>query len=134
MRGFQSFPYTRSFKPDTFIGSGQFKPTLSSSPTTSVNKGTLKNKFSTVYAATGIYTLTFNSGIVFPETPIFVFQSQCADITNTNRFEVTVITPWSNTTRAIVIQTSQAGTALDVPTDPENLVNFIVLAINNTGK
>jgi hypothetical protein len=85
--------------------------------------------FSVVYAATGLYTVTFtNTGVKFPtgQFPRIYVGSEMVDRTNTNRFDVKA-TGWVNATRSFVISAFQADSAFAPPSDAGNWINFMLV-------
>lgn len=85
-----------------------FAPNGTSDPVTANNHGPpgVKN-FTTVYAATGQYTITFPVDFAPPASTIFIVSAQCADLTN--YFEVVQIGAYDAVNRVLVIQAKRAA-------------------------
>jgi hypothetical protein len=86
-----------------------FAPNGTSDPATASNTGPrgIKN-FTTTYAATGQYTITFPADFAPPSDTTFVASAQPADLTNW--FAVTTIGAYNATTRQLVVQAHRSGT------------------------
>jgi hypothetical protein len=132
MDGFTGYP-VKTFRPGAYQGRLSFQTNGSSSPAATTHKGSLKGKCTIVYTATGIFTVTLSAGMAFPETPVILVTSQCADNTNTNQFWVTQTGEWNNTARSFVIQANQGTTAFAPPATAGNRINFEIGIINSTG-
>lgn len=85
-----------------------FAPNGTDNPLVASNKGPQGLKaFTTVYAATGQYTITFPADCAPPADTVFQLTAQCADLTG--YFEVVQIGAYDATTRALVVQAKRAG-------------------------
>lgn len=130
----------KGFLPETVIGTGRFRPNGTSNPSSVYFGGSLKGLFTVTYGATGLYTATFTpKGFKFPASrpPTILVGSTCADTTDTNRFQVSLIGDWNNTTRSFVIgswQSNADSAAFAPPSDVGNWISFILVGVPTTAK
>lgn len=134
MNGIGTYPIIGTMRPGALEGWGSFQCNGSGTPATTTFRGSLKDRFTATYTATGIFTITLSSGLSFPETPVITVSSQCADNTGTNQFWVTQTAEWNNTSRSFVIQANQGTSAFAPPATAGNRINFWIGIVNSTGK
>jgi hypothetical protein len=116
---------------------GGFRPNGTSNPTIfrgplasgrSSNSTFTSAAFSVVYGATGIYTVSLTAtGWKFPanDPPAIFCDSQCKDVTNTNRFYV-YCSGFTAATRSFVISAFQEATPFAPPSDAGNWIDFVI--------
>lgn len=130
MDGHNGYP-AKGFRPALYIGTFAFKPNGASAIDSTANVGSLKGKVTVTKNATGEYYLTFASGMIFPERPVFTVEASspdgaaseawCGSWDSTNR----ILTVWTGTTR---------GTAANLTANANTYVAVTAHIINSTGK
>lgn len=111
---------------------GSFAPNGSSNPSSTSNGGPPGLKaFTTVYAATGQFTVTLPAGLSMPGTPTVVAFAQAADLTNW--FDVCAVGAYNATARSFVIQAHRSGTGREVAAAAGARIHFVLLFNNSTG-
>lgn len=108
------------------LGTGGFRPNAASDPSSTYFRGSLKGLYTVAYAATGLYTVTFDAGFEFPQKPLIVLAETMVDVTNTNRFRAVKKGDWNNTTRQFVIASLQESAAFAIPSDADNWIDFFI--------
>lgn len=87
---------------------GSFAPNGTSDPLVASNGGPRGLRaFTTVYAATGQYTVTLPTGLILPGTPTIMVSAQAADLTN--YFEVMTVGAFDAVARSFVVQAKRAA-------------------------
>lgn len=117
----------KGFLPESVLGSGRFRTNAAATPT--VFGGSLKGLYTVTYAATGLFTVTLHKRFKFPSSrpPTILLSRHSVDVTNTNRFEVSLVTDWTPATRSFVIQAHQGATAFQVPSNANNWIHFVLI-------
>lgn len=133
MNGIGTYPIVGTTRPGGIVGWGSFNCNGASTPASTTFLGSLKNRFTVAYSATGIFTVTLSSGLSFPENPVILVASQCADNTGTNQFWVCLTGSYSNTNRQFVIQANQGTSAFAPPATTGNRIAFYLGIVNSTG-
>jgi hypothetical protein len=111
---------------------GSFAPNAASNPLVASNGGPPGVKaFTTVYAATGQFTVTLPVGCTPVGTATVLVSAQCQDLTE--YFEVVSIGAYNATTRSFVVQAKRAGTGREVAANAGARIHFALLFNNSTG-
>lgn len=131
------WPDEGAARPGAFWGVGTFAPNGGSNPVSTSNGGSLKGKFSVVRTSTGLFTVTLDTGLRFPENPVIEVSNS---YDGTNFFWTLVSYPtssgWQNTARQFTISTMTGATTTlaDIVADARTRVSFFIEGISNTGK
>lgn len=111
---------------------GSFAPNGASNPLTSSNGGPPGLRaFTTVYAATGQYTVTLPAGLALVGTPTILLSAQAADLTG--YFEVIQTGAYNAATRSFVVQAKRAGSGNAPAAAAGCRIHFALLFNNSTG-
>ncbi len=117
-------------EPHAFWGS--FCPNAASNPDSDNNGGPPGLKaFSTVYAATGLQTVTLPEGCVPVGTATITVSAQAAS--TSEWFEVCTVGPYDSSTRSFTVFTHRSGTGREVPASTDARVHFTIHFNNSTG-
>jgi hypothetical protein len=95
MHGKSTFNTFRSPKPDIFVGDLTIV-----TDTPAATAGTLKSWVSSVAVDSSVYTVTFNSGVTFPTTPVFTVNAVSTNATPLKAF-ATITQQYNSTTRTL---------------------------------
>jgi hypothetical protein len=109
---------------------GSFAPNGTSDPLTASNGGPIR-AFTTVYAATGQYTVTLPAGLVLPGVPTVIVSAQAADLAG--YFEVMTIGAFNAATRSFVVQAKRASAGQAVAAAAGARIHFLLCFNNSTG-
>ncbi len=114
---------------------GSFAPNGATNPVVTANGGPPGMKaFTTVYAATGQFTVTLPAGITIPTAnsqPTIIVTGQAADLTG--YFEVITTGAWVAATRSFVIQVKRAGSGYEAAAAAGCRIHFAIFFNNSTG-
>lgn len=111
---------------------GSFAPNGTSDPLVASNGGPPGLKaFTTVYAATGSYTVTLPVGYTPVGTPTIVVSAQAQDLTEW--FSVQTEGAYNATTRSFVVRAHRAGTGRAVTANAGARIHFAILFNNSLG-
>ncbi len=113
---------------------GSFAPNGTSNPLVASNGGPPGLRaFTTVYAATGQYTVTLPAGINIPSgvVPTVLVSAQCASLGA--YFEVVQIGAFNTTTRSFVVNAKQGASGNAVAAAAGARIHFAIFFNNSTG-
>lgn len=111
---------------------GSFAPDAGNDPDVADNEGPPGLKaFTTVYAATGAFTVTLPVGCTPVGTPHIFLMKQCESLTE--HFDVCVTGSYDATTRSFVIQAHRNGTGREIAAHADARIGFLLLFNNSTG-
>ena len=109
-----------------------FAPNAASNPVTASNAGPPGLRaFTTVYAATGQFTVTLPEGWTPVANTSVLLGKQCASLTE--HFDICQIGAFNPTTRQLVIQSHRNGTGREIPADAGARIHFALVFNNSTG-
>jgi hypothetical protein len=124
MNGKSLFNSFRSPKPDMFVGT----LTVENNEATG---GTMKPWVTSVAESSGIYTITFGTGITFPVVPVFTVTAVSTNGTAISAY-ATITQQYVNSTRTIKYKLWLAdGTAAGAAADL--FANIILIGTTNSG-
>lgn len=136
MFGIQTFPDGQTTMSRVVFGTFSFQTNAGSSPSTATFSGSLRKRIASVtYSATGIYTIVFVKGFVFPTLPIIETSNTTADNTGTNQFYATqtgVATQVAGVLTVVIQTNTPAGVAMAVPNTAGNRVQFSLEGIDES--
>ncbi len=111
---------------------GSFAPNGTDNPAVASNGGSPGLRaFTTVYAATGQYTITLPVGLSMPGVPTVMVSAQAADLTG--YFEVMTVGAYSAATRSFIVQAKRANSGNAPAAAAGCRIHFALLFNNSSG-